>query len=67
VLRGVLTLDILIKCPAGLAQPGLAGLKRDFESPSVLASSSASRGFKSRACNHLPANRLLEFRFEIVI
>ena len=43
------------------------GLKRDLESPTELMLETMSRGFKSRARNHLQADRPLEFRFEIVI
>jgi hypothetical protein len=42
------------------------GLKHYFESGSSLVPS-VNRGFKSRARNHLQANRPLEFSFDIVI
>jgi len=42
------------------------GLKHYFESGSSLVPS-VNRGFKSRARNHLQANKPLEFSFDIVI
>jgi hypothetical protein len=42
-------------------------MKRDFQSPAQRAESGLHRWFKSRARNHLQANRSLGFCFEILI
>src|SRR5262245_39877235 len=62
--RGTNALQYELRALLGRAS---RGIERDSESPTKLMLETMSRGFKSRARNHLQANRLLEFRAEVTL
>ena len=51
----------------GRFTPVMEGLERDFQFPRPSVKVALNRWFKSRARNHLQANRSLAFQFEVTI